>query len=283
MAFLGTVKPQPVRSSCQGRFRVADPRPFACPAGHPVASFPPCRKAPIGGAANGEGEDYGTEATLTGSLASRTPQWDHGASIAICNKEHGVLAVIQPLNDANDEATAERTDYDCANGHLMASAPELLEALDYLLQQTIDQDLNYGISLTEGEEDARRKVLAAIAKARATTPIPPDPECMNDNRAAWAGRAITAFQKATGTDDEDSLGDLLAGLLHWCDRNNYDFETALDRARFHYEEETSDPESRNNSIVIEVRAGVVQEVRNLPTGYLYEIIDHDDRKEAADA
>ncbi len=42
---------------------------------------------------------------------------------------------------------------------------ELLEALDYLLTQTVDQDLKYGISLSEGEEDARAKALAIIAKA----------------------------------------------------------------------------------------------------------------------
>jgi hypothetical protein len=39
--------------------------------------------------------------------------------------------------------------------------------LDYLLAQTVDQDLKYGIGLTEGEEDARAKALAAIAKASA--------------------------------------------------------------------------------------------------------------------
>jgi hypothetical protein len=43
---------------------------------------------------------------------------------------------------------------------------ELLEALDYLLEQTVDMDLKYGILLTEGEEDARAKALAIIAKAK---------------------------------------------------------------------------------------------------------------------
>ncbi len=53
-----------------------------------------------------------------------------------------------------------------ANTRLIAAAPELLEALDYLLEQTVDQDLKYGIGLSEGEEDAREKALAVIAKAR---------------------------------------------------------------------------------------------------------------------
>jgi hypothetical protein len=42
----------------------------------------------------------------------------------------------------------------------------LLEALDYLLEQTIDQDLKYGIGLSEGEKDARQRALAAIAEAK---------------------------------------------------------------------------------------------------------------------
>jgi hypothetical protein len=49
---------------------------------------------------------------------------------------------------------------------LREAAPELLAALDYLLEQTVDMDLKYGITLSEGEEDARAKALAAIARAR---------------------------------------------------------------------------------------------------------------------
>ena len=48
---------------------------------------------------------------------------------------------------------------------VMAAAPKLLEALDYLLAQTVDMDLKYGITLSEGEEDARAKALSAIADA----------------------------------------------------------------------------------------------------------------------
>jgi hypothetical protein len=61
--------------------------------------------------------------------------------------------------------------------------------------------------------------------------MPPDPDGINDDRSAWAGNAIRAFQAATGTDDED--GRSTYGPLHWSDRNNCDFEAALCRAPFH--------------------------------------------------
>jgi hypothetical protein len=48
---------------------------------------------------------------------------------------------------------------------VMVTAPKLLQALDYLLTQTVDMDLKYGITLSESEEDARAKALSAIAEA----------------------------------------------------------------------------------------------------------------------
>ncbi len=73
--------------------------------------------------------------------------------------------------------------------------------------------------------------------------LPPDPEGMNGDRAKWAAVALATFMAETGTDDEDALGDLLADLMHWSDRNNYDFDDALDRARCHYEAETGGQEA----------------------------------------
>ncbi|OWK35436.1 hypothetical protein [Fimbriiglobus ruber] len=122
--------------------------------------------------------------------------------------------------------------------HRMNLHERLVEALNYLLEQTVDQDLKHGITLSEGEEDARTKALAVIAEAAGSRILPPDPEGMNDKRSAWAGAAIAAFQETTGTDDEDALSDLLGDLRHWADRNNYDFEAASLRARCHYEAET---------------------------------------------
>lgn len=68
--------------------------------------------------------------------------------------------------------------------------------------------------------------------------LPPDPDNMNDSRSRLAGAAVYTFMKLTGADLEDAVGDLLADLMHWTDRNNYDFDAALDRARYHYEAET---------------------------------------------
>lgn len=72
-----------------------------------------------------------------------------------------------------------------------------------------------------------------------TRQLPPDPEGMNENRAVLAGKALNAFIAASGADEEDVVGDLLIDLMHWCDRNNHDFDLALDRARSHYDAETS--------------------------------------------
>ncbi len=73
---------------------------------------------------------------------------------------------------------------------------------------------------------------------RQAKPLPPDPEERNDQRAYHANTALLQFQRLTGADTEDALSDLLADLLHWCDRNGQDFATELQRARTHYEVET---------------------------------------------
>ncbi|HUY92534.1 MAG TPA: hypothetical protein VMV10_27595 [Pirellulales bacterium] len=54
--------------------------------------------------------------------------------------------------------------------HDDAIVSELVAALDYLIEQTVDMDLKHGIGLSEGEEEARTKALAAIAQATDATP-----------------------------------------------------------------------------------------------------------------
>ncbi len=50
---------------------------------------------------------------------------------------------------------------------LLKLSNKMVEVLDYLLEQTIDQDLKHGVTLTEGEEDARQRALAVIANVAA--------------------------------------------------------------------------------------------------------------------
>jgi hypothetical protein len=69
-------------------------------------------------------------------------------------------------------------------------------------------------------------------------PLPPDVDGMNGDRAQWGKAALDAFMAQTGVEYEDALGDLLCDLLHLSDREPFDFETALDRARDHYAAET---------------------------------------------
>jgi hypothetical protein len=73
--------------------------------------------------------------------------------------------------------------------------------------------------------------------------LPTDPDSLNDDRALWAEAALQSFMDGTGCDQEDALGDLLTDLMHWSDRNNYDFAAALERARGHYDAETGGKEA----------------------------------------
>ncbi len=70
--------------------------------------------------------------------------------------------------------------------------------------------------------------------------IPPDPEGENDHRAEWAGEALEAFRAQTGTEQGDSVADLICDLHHWCDRNNMNFQQQVGRAKGMYEDETYD-------------------------------------------
>lgn len=62
---------------------------------------------------------------------------------------------------------------------------------------------------------------------------------MNDSRAEWAGYALAAFISQTGTDAEDAVTDLLCDLMHLADRTGRDFVADMDRARAHYDAETT--------------------------------------------
>ena len=80
----------------------------------------------------------------------------------ICNAEMDDLATSREfwLPEGDDP-----TPTTLAAFRLMTAAPDLLNALSYLLEQTVQMDLKHGIVLSEGEEDAMRKALLTIASA----------------------------------------------------------------------------------------------------------------------
>lgn len=96
---------------------------------------------------------------------------------------------------------------------------------------------------------------ASVAAEKSTHTLPPDPDGMNDTRAAWAATVLVEFQKATRTDREDALADLLTDLLHWCDRTGLDFDTELARGRGNYQEETA--ETRGTVTACKVCGGIL--------------------------
>jgi hypothetical protein len=69
--------------------------------------------------------------------------------------------------------------------------------------------------------------------------LPPDPEKQNDDRATWAKSAVCTFQTETRAEDESAVADLLCDLMHLADRENWQFDVELERARTHYEAETT--------------------------------------------
>ena len=89
--------------------------------------------------------------------------WPHiGTSRKFGAYGENVALVTRPTLS---ERMSGAEDFSAANARLIAAAPELLAALFYLLEQTVEQDVKHGIELTEGEEDARSQARAAIAKA----------------------------------------------------------------------------------------------------------------------
>ena len=69
--------------------------------------------------------------------------------------------------------------------------------------------------------------------------LPQDPDRLNAHRALWAAAALAELRRQTGADLEDAVSDLLADLMHWCDRFGQEFPKELRRALNHYQEETA--------------------------------------------
>ena len=95
----------------------------------------------------------------------------------------------------------------------------------------------------------------------------------NLDRANWADKAIRSFRKQTGCDYEDSLGDLIADLMHWADARDFDFDAAFYRARHHYEAELSEEGApiRNSDTVANLLAVLQQALTALNTAPRFKV------------
>jgi hypothetical protein len=102
-------------------------------------------------------------------------QADRGASIAICNGERRVLAVIPPLNPGDDPSsgTAQRHPHDRANAALIATAPELLAEAKWLVEAVFST----GISEAEAHRItmSARAAIAKVIAAESAQPRPSTP------------------------------------------------------------------------------------------------------------
>jgi hypothetical protein len=81
---------------------------------------------------------------------------------------------------------------------------------------------------------SRPRTTSRTVKAK----LPPDPDGINDIRARWAAEALWHIECMSGVDHEDAPVDLIADLMHWCDRNGFDFDAQLARAAMRYQAET---------------------------------------------
>ena len=70
--------------------------------------------------------------------------------------------------------------------------------------------------------------------------LPQAPDRLTAHRALWAAAVLAELRRQTGADLEDAVSDLLADLMHWCDRFDQSFAEELHRARNRYETETGE-------------------------------------------
>jgi hypothetical protein len=137
---------------------------------------------------------------------------------------HEMLEALQEAECALREAAGR---YESGNGRRSAMLDSGLAKVQSAIRGVTERGW-----LELGDEDAAK----AVEPERR---LPPDPEGMNDRRAEWAGAAVQDFRSRTGADFDDALSDLLCDLMHWSDRNGFDFDRQFVRVRTHCEAETS--------------------------------------------
>ncbi len=108
------------------------------------------------------------DATTPQEAAAKARDLDTADADDITSCDGQTIAAL--IDVVGDDEFTHSVIIDFEHEQMRKAAPQLLEALHYLLEQTVDMDLKYGITLTEGEEDARTKALGAIAQATAAQP-----------------------------------------------------------------------------------------------------------------
>lgn len=83
---------------------------------------------------------------------------------------------------------------------------------------------------------------------------------INKDRAELAAAALRRFQSHTGADSDDALVDLLCDFHHWCDRENVNFQSALDRARKHYDAEAATTSTTPYMAEFSIPAGTARQI-----------------------
>jgi hypothetical protein len=109
--------------------------------------------------------------TFTG-ITANTPE---GAATSACDAASEAAAswedcegeTFSALVDLDGDAEFEHSRViDFPEGRLRQAAPKLADALDCLLGETVDRDLEDGVGLTDGQAAAREQALSALAEAR---------------------------------------------------------------------------------------------------------------------
>ena len=80
----------------------------------------------------------------------------------------------------------------------------------------------------------------------------------NDERALLAKSAVAAFRRASRTDAENAVCDLIADLGHLCDRECVDFLALLQTAVGHWLAEHRDPDSIDHLPRVDIVIGATR-------------------------
>lgn len=71
--------------------------------------------------------------------------------------------------------------------------------------------------------------------------FPPAKTPTNADRAAWAETILQHFAEIVGDDEPDTLvSDLLADLMHFCDRDGINFTLCFQRATSYHRDELAE-------------------------------------------